>query len=266
MKIVHFSSGLGNQVFFYLFSKYLEEHYPKHKIYGYYNQRWLKKHNGLEVDKVFDITLPGHTFWSDTVAWFCRKLNGIGIPGLKTTDNRFSEKAIYFDGYYQDKKYFADYYKCLKYRDFELDEDNAKILKAVLSTNSVALHIRRGDYLQPQFVPIFGGICTDEYYKKAIDIAENRIDNIHYFVFSNDIEWVKKNLPLSNATYVTSNKGKNSYLDMFLMSHCTACILANSSFSFWGALLNKRTPLVIYPAKWNNEKTPDLFPDEWIGL
>lgn len=266
MKIVHFSSGLGNQVFFYLFSKYLENKYPNQRIYGYYNRRWLVKHNGLEIDRVFDVTLPPHTRVSDFIVWLCRKLNGIGIKGLKATDENFDEKAIYFDGYYQDRKFFERFLSELNFRDFDINEKNQYVIKEINRTNSIAVHIRRGDYLLPQFVPMFGGICTDDYYKKAVEIIKEKIEHPHFFVFSNDIEWVKDNLPLTDATFVNHNNGSDSYMDMYLMSLCKGCIIANSSFSYWGAMLNKDAHVIIYPSKWNNQKTPDMFPKKWIGL
>lgn len=266
MKIVHFSSGLGNQIFFYLFSNYLKDKYPKQTIYGYYNKRWLEKHNGLEIDKVFEITLPDHTVLSDSVAWICRKLNGLGIKGLKATDDSFSESAIYFDGYYQDKKFIMDYIDSLHFRQFQLIKVNQNLINEINKEDSIAIHIRRGDYLHPQFVPMFGGICTDEYYKQAVDIAIKHFPHAHFYVFSNDIDWVKENLHLSNTTFVNHNNGVDSYLDMYLISNCKGCIIANSSFSYWGAMLNKRAEIVIYPSKWNNQHTPDMFPEYWIGL
>lgn len=266
MKIVHFSSGLGNQVFFYLFSQYLKAKYPNQNVYGYYNAKFLKKHNGLELDKVFDVTLPAHNYFSDSVAWVCRKLNGVGIKGLKTTDLDFDERAVYFDGYYQDKKFFKKFADKLQYRKFDLDKTNENILHRIQESQSVSIHIRRGDYLHPKFAGTYGGICTDEYYKKAIDIVNREFEDPFFFVFSDDMEWVKKNLPLEKAAYVDNNHGENSYVDMFLMSACKANIIANSSFSFWGAMMNSNNPVVVFPKKWNNKKTPDIFPDNWIGL
>ena len=266
MKIVHFSSGLGNQVFFYLFCRYLQKKYPKQKVYGYYNKRWLKKHNGLELDKVFDVYLPPHTKLRDIVAWLCRKLNGIGVKGLKATDSCFSESAVYFDGYYHDTKFIQDFLSELKFRDFYLDNTNRGLKEKILTSNSVAIHIRRGDYLLPEIDKMFGGICTDEYYRKAINIVKEKWESPTFFVFSNDIEWVREHLPLDDAFYVTNNTGDNSYLDMYLMSLCKGDIIANSTFSYWGAIMNRNNPVVIYPQKWNNLYTPNMFPVKWIGL
>lgn len=240
--------------------------YPDHHIFGYYNAKKLQKHNGLEIQNVLDISLPRHNFCSDIVTWFCRKLNGIGVKGLKATDSFYSEKAIYYDGWWQDKKYFLDTVDNLRFRSFILDEENKSLLEDIQKSQSVFLHIRRGDYLAPENVARYGGICTDEYYRKAINIIKEKLNDPHFFVFSNDICWVKKNMNIPNPTFVCNNTGKNSFLDMYLMSYCKAGILANSSFSYWGAMLNKNKSLIIYPEKWDNKHTPDIFPTNWIKL
>ena len=108
MKIINYKSGLGNQIYFYLFGKYLEQKYPGQKVYANYLKKFLVAHNGVEIQNVFDLELPPQTLWSKIVAFCCRKLNGIGFKFLKCTDEEYSESAIYFDGYWQDKKYFLD--------------------------------------------------------------------------------------------------------------------------------------------------------------
>lgn len=120
----------------------------------------------------------------------------------------------------------------------------------------------------PANKPIYGGICTLDYYKKAIEIAKQRFSHPVFFVFSNDIDWVKANLDVVDAIFITNNQGKNSYLDLYLMTFCKGAIIANSSFSYWGSMLNAQyKDFVIYPKKWwNTIKIPDIFPDSWIGI
>ena len=267
MRIVSFSSGLGNQIFIYLFYKYLQCKYPSERIYGYYNKKKLNKHNGLEVEKVFDINLPPRSFLTDVIAFLCRKLNGIGIKRFRTTDSPYNEKAIYFEGFWQYKMFMGNDCFPIKFRIFDLDEENKSILNCINNSDSVSIHVRRGDYLEPQFVSRYGNIATLDYYNNAIQIIRKKIEKPYFFVFSDDIEWVKENLQLDNTVYVTHNKGKNSYLDMFLMSNCKHNIIANSSFSFWAAMLNKNEgKIVVYPSKWTNMRTPDYFPESWEGL
>lgn len=99
MKIVLFTPGLGNQIFQYLFYLYLRDNYPNQNIYGYYNRNILNKHNGLEVDKVFDIQLPSHTVISDASAFFIRALGGLRLKCFIGKDQLLPWK-VYFDGYW----------------------------------------------------------------------------------------------------------------------------------------------------------------------
>lgn len=245
MKIVNFSSGLGNQVFIYLLVKYLERTFPKEHVYGYYNKRWLQGHNGLEIHKVLDVDLPKATRWSDFVAIVLRIINKLVRVPFVATDDKVSKMSILYKGYWQDKKFFLDNIDNIHYRNFELDEENKQLIHDMEKGASVSIHVRRGDYLTEANRKIYGGICTLEYYKRAIQIAEDEVkkarnEEIKFYVFSNDIEWCKANLSLPNVVFVNHNHGPKSYLDMFLMSHCQINILANSSFSYWGAMLNHR--------------------------
>ncbi len=266
MRIVNFKSGLGNQIFYYLLCLYLQEKHPKERIYGFYNPKWLVKHSGIEIDYAFDVERPPQTFWSKMVTNIAR----IGchfFKKLRVTDDTFNENAIYFDGWWQDKKFFLDNVKRIKFRERPLSEKNQEILNMMADSQSVAIHIRRGDYLEPKNIQEYGGICTLDYYNNAIRIVNNQFDSPRYFVFSNDIEWVKENMDIPNPVYVNNNTGIDSYMDMYLMSHCKANILANSSFSYWGAMLNKNSNhIVVYPKKWVNSHTPDIFPTDWTGI
>ena len=266
MRIVNFTPGLGNQIFEYIFVEYLRKKYPKEKVFGYYNPNFLNKHNGLEIHKIFDVALPPATKWSNAMAFFCRIVAKF-VPIVKATDKNYSDRATYYDGWWQNKRFFLDTIKTIKFRQPVMDETNKELLNAISISESVSLHVRRGDYLDPQNAKQYGGICTLDYYKKAIDIIKERYSDPRFFIFSNDIEWCKANLQVNDAIYVTNNTGKNSWLDMYLMSQCKANILANSSFSYWGAMLNKNSQFsVVYPEKWFNTHTPDIFPERWYGV
>ena len=267
MKIVKFSSGLGNQVFYYLFYLFLKNKYPREPIYGYYLKKDLQNHNGLEVSKVFAIELPKATLFSNFVSFCCRALYKIGIKRYMEPCDPCKMNAILYCVYYQDKKYFLGNVSRIKFRNIDLDEKNTEILKMILNTNSVSIHVRRGDYLKSENIKMYGNIATEDYYKKAMATVCSRIENPYFFIFSNDMEWCKQNLDIENAIFVQNNSGKNSYIDMFLMSKCKANILANSSFSYWGAMFNDNgNKIVVYPQIWNNISTPDIFPQNWIGL
>lgn len=265
MKIIHFNSGLGNQIFQYMFYLYIKNQ-TKENVYGYYNKKWLQQHNGLEIHKVFDIILPKHNKISDIVAFLCRTINKI-IPQnrIYSTDKNLNLKSIYFTGYWQDKKFFKDLDFNLTFRVNVLNEKNRDIVKVIKGTNSVSIHIRRGDYLKE--ASKYGNICTLEYYNKAIEIIRRKVEEPTFFIFSDDIDWARKNFHLEKVFFVDWNCGTDSYLDMYLMSLCQSHIIANSSFSFWGAYLSKINKITICPKKWyNDEVSPDIAPDEWIKI
>lgn len=268
MKVVAFRGGLGNQIFEFLFFKYLKEQYPNERIYGFYDKKDLHGHNGLEVSKWFDIDLPVSTPYSDFVVWICRFFSKMGIP-LKRSDSNYSGKGVFFDGWWQSKKYYKNVLPDFHYGRFHLSEMNLETLKIISESESVSIHIRRGDYLSPQNRGIYDNVCTLDYYKRSISIIKKKVRSPLFFVFSDDIEWVLENFQVSNSVYIDWNIGINSFYDLFLMSKCKYHIIANSSFSFWGAMLCENGgKLTIYPKKWYSSVyvAPDIFPDGWIGI
>ncbi|MFV0328410.1 MAG: alpha-1,2-fucosyltransferase [Dysgonomonas sp.] len=180
---------------------------------------------------------------------------------------------ITMSGYFQNEKYFKDIVKALR-NDFTfknpLIDDNLKVSDKIASSQSVAIHIRRGDYLSQNSQSNF--ITLDKaYYENAIRFIINQIKNPEFFVFSEDFEWIKENLNFENypVTFIDWNKGKNSYIDMQLMSLCKHNIIANSSFSWWAAWLNNnQDKVVIAPGHWfqdeqKNKLLDDFYPDGW---
>jgi hypothetical protein len=268
MKIIAFTGGLGNQLFQFAFYEYIMKQYPKEKIYGYYNKKLLSDHNGLEIQKVFDIKLPKSNYFVDLIVLILRIISKVfkrcNLIAYSDTD---IGNAIYLFGGWFDKKYYAPFDSKLKFRDLNIDKYNLSVLENISKTYSVAIHIRRGDYCTPQYIEILGNVCNIDYYNKGISFFCNQSGNVVFFIFSDDMQWVKKNLCIPNAVYVTQNNGKNSYFDMFLMSKCKGLIIANSTFSYWAAVLNENKPTVIYPNKWilRNGKSPKIFDKKWIG-
>ena len=173
----------------------------------------------------------------------------------------------YLDGYWQSSLYFEDILEVLR-KEFRfkgvLNEDNARTVDRIESTNSVSIHIRRNDYLKTKEYEILG----KEYYSKAISLVNERITNPRYFVFSNDISWCRQNLDIE-ATFVDWNRGDFSYFDMLLMSKCKTNIVANSTFSIWASLLNQNVnKLVIYPYKYfrSRKQKTDFWPANWTEI
>ena len=135
---------------------------------------------------------------------------------------------------------------------------------------AVSLHVRRGDYVSDPKTKAILGVCSLDYYRAAIAHIAERIESPAFFVFSDDIAWAKANLEIPfPCEYVDHNQGQQSYNDMHLMSLCKHHIIANSSFSWWGAWLNPRKDkIVIAPENWfaNNEDAKDLIPPESVKL
>ncbi|HQS38500.1 MAG TPA: alpha-1,2-fucosyltransferase, partial [Methylotenera sp.] len=150
-----------------------------------------------------------------------------------------------------------------------LSVKNSAIIEQISQVNAVSLHVRRGDYVT-NAKNAFIGVCSLEYYRKAVEYVKNQVDKPVFFVFSDDIEWVKSNLPIDfPCFYIDHNHGIESFNDMRLMSHCKHHIIANSSFSWWGAWLNANSEkIVIAPQQWfaNNTNVNDLLPESWIKL
>lgn len=269
MKILVFSGGLGNQIFEYAFYCWLKEKYPKQLFYGIYNRKKLSEHNGLEINKWFNVKMPPTCLKVKILTAVMYIYKQI-YPKTKLLDLN-QRKCINYNAwiYYAFKlsnKYIPkENWIRWKVNEKNLSEQNKKILDLIKNTESVFIHVRRGDYLSDTYKTRFEGTCPIEYYEKAIRDIEQKINNPHFFCFSDDIEWTKNNLTLSNVEFVDWNIGINSPLDMYLMSQCKYAIIANSTFSFWGAMLGKQKEIVYYPTKWINSKdgNPQIFPVEW---
>lgn len=262
MKILVFQGGLGNQLFQYqCYCKLREEGITVKALNGVGNN-----HNGFEIDKFFDVNLDFCSQWVANLYFLLMKRQWL-MRSLITEDERMinNSRKLFFKAYWQDKKYMPSN-NCVCFKQLSLSEKNLKILNFIRDTDSVSIHIRRGDYLSPTNQKIFGGICTAEYYNKAIEIIKNKWVNPHFFIFSNDCDWVKNNLTLENAFFIDWNQGADSIYDMYLMSKCKANIIANSSFSYWAAKISGNS-IVVYPQKWwNHRNSPDIFDESWIAL
>lgn len=284
MIIIKIIGGLGNQMFQYSFYKSLQS--KGFNVYADLSDfEDYPLHNGYELGRIFNLTVrtPSkfilNLFKPNQTKWVFRKLKR--VLNLKKT-YRVEEKEFRFDpsflsdtnkyyfGYWQNEGYFHDIADQIKH-DFIfpkiVDIENKTILQKITNTQSVSIHVRRGDYLKD---PLLGNICNLYYYEEAILNINSKIKDTQFFVFSDDMAWCRQNLKLENVTYIDLNKGKNSYIDMQLMSNCKHNIIANSSFSWWGAWLNNNTnKVVIAPGKWVNNldgDDTDICPKNWIKL
>ena len=184
-------------------------------------------------------------------------------------------KKSYFIGFWQSEKFFKNIEKIIR-KEFTLKNPLSNyanvVFEKIKSTPiSASLHIRRGDYVLEPHTNAYHGVCGLDYYQKAYEELVKKINSpFEIFVFSDDIEWVKENLRLPGKMHFVSNPNIPDYEEMFLMSCCTHNIIANSSFSWWGAWLNpNKNKIVIAPKQWfanKNEDAKDIVPESWIKI
>ena len=264
MVVIRIMGGLGNQMFQYAFGLLLKS---KTK----YDISWFQ-----EVKNVINATQREYEldFWNINPV-LINKTKIFGVIKRKciveNPFNVYNPKLLQIrtgvvEGYFQ----VADYYESIRDRllqDFVPREkpnaENQKILDLIHGTNSVSIHVRRGDYVKLQHIH---GLCDMDYYTRAVGFITNNVKNPHFFIFSDDSKWVVDNLKLDFPyTVVDINHGRDSAWDIWLMANCKHNIIANSSFSWWGAWLNQNpNKLVVAPLQWfaDGRKT-DVVPIEW---
>lgn len=268
MKIICLKGGLGNQLFEYCRYRYLLETGDS-KVYMFRDFRKLKQHHHLLISQCFDISLPPERLWVILLTLAIKMLRTLHLCSSLYDEN--SQHCLLIDSYSQDKRFITSSTQFLKFRDLDLTAQTKQNLSRIMaSPYPVAIHVRRGDYLQADNLNNIG-VCDITYYQKAIDIVQKRHSEAQFFLFSDDMEWVRKNLSINNAVYIEKdNNVEHDYVDLYLMTLCQAHIIANSSFSFWGSrLADNEGHLCIYPQCWyvNEEWTaPDIFPTHWIAL
>ena len=214
-----------------------------------------------------------------TVSRIKRKLNPAINPVFEESDmyheDVFAMEQKYLVGYWACEKYYADIMDILradisfpKSTDSELQSKNDRIIKQMEESQSVSVHIRRGDYLNDINRELFGGICTESYYHRAIEYMKEKFPGAEFFLFSDDIPYVKERYRGEEYQIIDWNQGKDSFYDMMLMSRCRHHICANSTFSFWGARLNPHSDKVmIRPSVHKNTQVciPEQMKDLWKG-
>ena len=292
MIIIQLAGGLGNQMFqyaLYLQLKNLGRDVKIDDVAGFAQDAKrdpalqpfgisYERASGKELVRMLDSSLLP---WSRVR----RKLFGRKKKSYFEEDKRYHPEImtwddIYLEGYWQTEKYFeaiADEVKRVYDTDRLLEYiRNNKLmddwLTRIASTESVGVHIRRGDYLLPENQALFGGICTEAYYREAMELMRSEHPNCRFYLFTNDKEWVKERIAQiaavkngietgevkeadakSHNIEVVDLAEQSDYAEFVLMSRCKHNILANSSFSWWASYLNK------------NENKTVLAPDRWLN-
>ena len=279
MATVKIVGGLGNQMFQYAYAKTLQQKGYDINIEVSAYKRY-KLHGGYQLDK-YNISLPA----VNKQYYLVKVLNklGFGVSGIIKEESFLFDKKLFnisdnhfIEGYFQSEKYFLHIRDEL-IKDFIIKGDMSQYTKyiesLILSEEiTVSLHVRRGDYISDISSNAIHGTCDLEYYRKSIELVNDKFKDIKYFIFSDDIDWVEVNLKIDNAVYINSIDKRIPHEDIYLMSLCNHNIIANSSFSWWGAWLNSNSKkLVIAPQKWFRDKkmdiqSKDIVPTSWIKV
>ncbi|CAA6819105.1 MAG: Alpha-1,2-fucosyltransferase [uncultured Sulfurovum sp.] len=278
MIISKITGGLGNQMFQYAIAKSIAT--VRNDIFKLDTTAYetYKLHNGyrlnafsLEVslakeDEIFRLRGFDNRIFNK-LNFFKPKSYYLEKERTIYDDKVFSYKDIYLDGYWQNEAYFLDIRKSLL-EDFKLNKMLSPKAEASLlnikSSSGISVHVRRGDYLKHPEI----GILSVDYYKRAIEYMKGKVENPQFFIFSNDIPWCKENFSfIKEVTYIEESESELE--DLELMKSCHHNIVANSSFSWWGAWLNDyKEKIVIAPKQWMaiNPKNYKWSPNSWIEI
>jgi len=280
MITIKLKGGLGNQMFQYATGRYLSIE-NKSDLFLYKDFE-----NNTDTERNYELSEFNvnenltDKFKSNFINKILRKFyfdyhpNFLNKLGQEISEN----KNVYLSGFFQSEKNFKSIRDILL-KDFTLKEESKSDLFKEKSNqisnhpNSISLHVRRGDYAKNSKTNKYHGVCSPSYYKKAVDfIKEKTADGSRFYIFSDDINWVNTELlpELNIDAEIISSKGLSMQEEMILMSKCNHNIIANSSFSWWGAWLNQNNDkIVITPTPWVDKKPnphPNILPEEWITL
>lgn len=288
MIIVKLQGGLGNQLFQYATGLALAKRHHtllkvdstflKQDAKGHYTQRHLElpifntEIKEANENDLSYFTFNENKFWRRFKKQFPNWFNVVVMneSQINVEPSFFKLPAnTYLNGYWQSEKYFLEIRETLlqqlviKSEYLKNIENEVSLIKS--SSQSVAVHVRRGDYVTLASATEFHGSCDINYYETAAAQFSNATT---FFIFSDDLEWCKQHLNFKSKTHYI--KSPTAYTDFYLMSLCQHQIIANSSFSWWAAWLNTNaSKKIIAPKHWFADKrlnTSDIYPSSWIKV
>ncbi len=292
MLVSHILGGIGNQMFQFAAGRALSLKNDQKHLLDLSDFSDYRLHHGFELSRVFNVvteraeasTLHQLLGWRENklARKVLRRRQFAGLRGktfvVEPYFNYWSDffnltGDCYLYGYWQSEQYFKAVEFVIR-QDFTfrepLKEHNAELALEMATVQAVSLHVRRGDYVNNPKNHNIMSVCDLEYYRLAINYIAFHVEQPVFYFFSDDMAWVKQNLPMEfPCVYIEHNGGAESYRDMQLMSLCRHHVIANSSFSWWGAWLNPNPEkIVIAPRKWfaNGTNIKDLIPEGWITL
>lgn len=272
MVITRLVGGLGNQLFQYAFGRKVasQNGVPLKLDISCYDNNPSRKY-GLKHFKVMESFASPEEI--ESVKAECSLVEPYEQFYTFNPQALLLPASVYLDGFWVNEKYFQGIEPWIR-QEFslkeELDPGNREMANLISASQSVALHIRRGDLLTDPLANQNLGVCPLEYYYRATKEIASFIPNPHFFVFSDDWDWfwaleiIKVNY---QVTFVTLNREADCHKDLYLMSLCKHHIIANSTFSWWGAwLAPDPQKMIIAPEKWaatDDLNTLDVTPPAW---
>ncbi|MEN2284136.1 alpha-1,2-fucosyltransferase [Algoriphagus sp. SE2] len=292
MNKVAIYGGLGNQMFQYALAIAMDASGIPTKIS--INDYFINRHyQGFELLRAFNVPMPIQDklkvfamkqvrplFVDINTTYFKSFMSNLLLDTSKVYKEKqeciydaevFQQTSSILVGNWQSIKYFDSQSDLIReVFNFNKPKDliNIKIANDILNTNAVAVHVRRGDFMNPLNAKSKMVIDSCDYYFKSFEIIREHVSKPIFYIFSDDIFWAKEHFKGPDFVFVSHNKGVNSYLDMYLMSLSKHFIIANSSFSWWAAWLAEfKEKKIIMPKPWiNNVNCSDIYPKDWIAL
>jgi Glycosyl transferase family 11 len=294
MDVVMIFNGLGNQMSQYAF--YLQKKQISESTRYIFSKKSNNIHNGYELHNVFGIKY--HDSFTNKIlygifnivsykkyAFISKSVTAIsnlfGIEVINENDDyNFKPQYLvparkgikfYVGGWHSEKYFINVKHVVLNTFQFSLEgigKENLEVLELIKASNSVSVHVRRGDFLDSNNFNKLGAVCTLNYFIKAIEKMRTLVDNPKFFFFTNDHSWVNENFDGPDYSVIDINTKINSWKDMFLISNCPNQIDSNGSFSWWSSWLNKNgNPVVIVPRNFlSGRHFEDMYPSNWIQL
>lgn len=280
--------GLGNQFFQYAYGRALAY---RNRTTLKLDISWYDSHPKRRYS-LDQFKIAATTAGDEDIGNVLRRRNGVlgkvdaGLQRLKPYYKRryVRERVLSFDpniarlshdaylvGYWGSPRYFSSIAEVLRAEltlAYAMDSTNASYVQQIMNCNSVSVHVRRGDYVEARQQALFG-LLPVTYYQRAIHYLATQLKDPHFFVFSDDIEWCRESIQIDYAhDFVSSADGNADYIDFTLLNSCRHHIIANSTFSWWGAWLSQwNGRVVVAPRQWyadSRYSAHDLVPEEWI--
>ena len=281
MDIILVNNGLGNQMSQYAL-------YLSKKARGQRVRRFFRDtaHNGIELDTVFGVSTRMSRIDMLLQSLYLNRWPRINrvlrklemLDKIIEIDHSFQPRVLaassgirFLIGGWHHPSYFGVIESTIRetYKfPAIVDESNLMVQRGAHEGNAVAIHIRRGDYMQGADYELYGSVCTECYYMNAIRYMEHKIrENLIFYVFSNDMQWSREFMAEKECVFVEWNRGVDSWKDMYLMSQFRYLIIPNSTFSWWAAYLGQEEKIVCRPPFFvNHEHCPGFYPEIWVEI